>query len=234
MPFLVGLAIMSLVALVMVLLGLLVLKKRPWLLVWLRVNIGLALLLGAVGLSYGLYTLKDFHSLDSKLELGSAVVSDQASQVNLVFTHVLKGGQTQTFELQSGQWRLNAAYVKWGKLFDIFGVQNGVLLYSVEQQDKIALINTQSKAALQIWQFGRSVLNWLPGVAFTQLSTPWLSAQPQHLELRLTAAGIEAQNSGTRAAHDNAAIDNQTGQQIDKANSTDTAPAAVKIKPDKQ
>lgn len=177
MQFVVGLLILSLLFVIFLLLGFFLLFRRSWLLVWLRANLGFFCLFIGLSGAAGLVVLADMQSVDGALNIGTAEIDQVSTSSRLSMKYTLSG--EQIIELTQPEWRLRALHVKWSGFLTSLGVQNGVLLYDV-QQGRNATVNSstalEQRAVVKVWELGRTYLQWLPMVSFELLATDWVAS----------------------------------------------------------
>lgn len=162
-----GLAILAgILALVILWLGIRLLWRGPWLLVWLRGCAGTGLLVAAVLLGMLGYDLSTYHERISDKTV--AVVSIRAGQNNLYQITLIEGEHSRQFVLDGEQWGLDVRLLDWKGLARLIGLQPGYRLDSMQgrylslEQQATALYPQQplndSLLGIDAWQWVHSLI----------------------------------------------------------------------------
>lgn len=209
MQFIAGLLLYSTLFIFAFIVGCLLLFRKTWLLAWLRANVGMLLLFAGLGGGIGLVLLADMEPMAGEIQYGQAEVRPFGGGFKLIRLNAERIGERDV-ELTSKDWRLRAISIQWTGFLPTFGLTDGVLLYDLQQSNGLGSITStiiEHQAVVKVWEFGRLFLQWLPGVQFEFLSTPWLSSDLFTLyDLRVTKAGFSVKDlkslpkQGTAAA----------------------------------
>ncbi|MFT5691839.1 MAG: hypothetical protein ACI92E_001169 [Oceanicoccus sp.] len=128
------------VALAVLLLAGKLLVNSRWFLGWLRGMLGLCLILGAIGISFGaadIYTYRQLSKEQVVASIGFHIIGPQQYRVSLVDHE----GKEQIHELNGDLWQLDARVLRWGKSLSTIGFATGYRLdrlsgrfYSLEKE----------------------------------------------------------------------------------------------------
>lgn len=240
MQFFVGLAIFSTLFIGVFVIGLYLVFGKTWLVAWLRANIGILFLFFGLSGGAGLVLLADMHSMDGEVNFGTVKIHKLGLRSQFVRLNTQRLGERDV-ELIEENWRLRAIYVKWTGLLPMLGVSDGVLLYDLQQSDGAGYIRSEvieHEAVVKVWEFGRRLLRWLPGIHFEFLATEWY---PKNLntvyDLKATKAGftlkdrLKKPKKGTAQALLEENIESNVDSMSSEARETGAAPAEIDVIP---
>lgn len=209
MLFYLGLALYSLVFIVVFIIGCFLLFKKTWLLAWLRANAGMACLFFGISGGVGMYLLSDMQAMHGEIQFGQVQITPYGADAHVLKLLNSDVGRREV-ELIEDNWRLRAINISWTGILPTFGLVDGVILYDLQQTNEQGLTTStriEHDAVVEVWRFGRYFLQWLPGIQFEFLSTDWYPSNLNTVyDLRVTRVGLTLKDIKSPAKVNTAAV----------------------------
>ncbi len=197
MHYLWGSVAFVILSLLLAFLGVFLLKRKPWFVVWLRGTVGLLILAVALALALMIYPLSKFNSLTGALILAEISVEETEKGIFRVNFRYPDDQQDQVV-LDSGGFMLSVATLNWIAPLRNMGVQNGYSLLSISTVDPDHAGQLSShmllryKASEKAWGYLKQVGKLLPPViSLKEVKTePILLKNGIKYEVSMTNLGV--------------------------------------------